>query len=74
VLGERSLDRRSRKRLYPLLTERAEARRVLMAALGGQELVPLLDGLLDEGWSEAELHRLVDARPDPERLRELLER
>lgn len=73
VLGEHSLDRSARKRLYPVLPERAEARRVLMATLGGQELAPLLDGLLDDGWSEAELHRLVDSRPQPERLRELLE-
>jgi hypothetical protein len=72
VLGERSLDRVARKHLYPLLPERARARRVLMAALGGQELAPLLNELLDEGWSEAELHRLVDSRPTPERLREAL--
>ena len=72
VLGERSLDRGSRKRLYPLLPTRAEGRRVLMAALGGQELAPLLDALVDEGFSEAELHRIVDARPRPELLREVL--
>lgn len=69
VLAGATLDRHTRKRLYPELPARAEARRVLMAALGGQALAPLLDGLLDAGWSEAELHRLVDSRPDPARLR-----
>lgn len=72
VLEGHALDRDGRKRLHERLSAQPRARRLLMASLGGQQLGPLLDALLDEGWSGAELHRLIDARPDVAELRALL--
>ncbi len=68
VLDGAALSRERKKRLYGALKGRKERRRVLMAALGGQELEGLLEGLLEVGWSASELHRLVESRPDPARL------
>ena len=41
---------------------------MLMAALAGQELTTLLEELLEGSGSEAEVHRLVESRPDPDAL------
>ena len=39
-----------------------------MAALRGHSL----QELLDDGWTEGELHRVVDSRPSPDSLHEPL--
>ncbi len=75
VLMGRTLDRAMRKRLHARLPSQPGARRILMAALGPSEqsLEELLDHLIDEGWTEGALHRVVEARPSPEGLHALLE-
>lgn len=72
VLGGRTLDRSDRKRLHGLLPTHHGVRRILMAALRGHPLQDLLEGLLDDGWTEGELHRVVDSRPSPDSLHEQL--
>ena len=51
-----------------LLPTHHGVRRILMAALRGHSL----QELLDDGWTEGELHRVVDSRPSPDSLHEPL--
>ena len=69
ILEGDPLDRAARKVVYPSLPTHRQARRILMAALSGSDLVALFEDWTDE----AELQQIIESRPDPTRVRALLD-